>query len=90
MSVRLDWQTEGTSQSKISKLDASTCCVYEQVLRFKIAMENSVLMQVDKGLQNLMEEGLCLFFGEWLVALLLHVLFQVKLKVLEHQEELIL
>ena len=53
-------------------------------------MENSVLMQVDKCLQNLMEEGLCLFFGEWLVALLLHVLFQVKLKVLEHQEELVL
>jgi hypothetical protein len=53
-------------------------------------MENSVLMQVDKRLQNLMEEGLSLFFGEWLVALLLHVLLQIELKVLEHQEELVL
>ena len=53
-------------------------------------MENSVLVQVDKRLQDLIEEALCLFFGQWLVTMLLHVLLQVEFKVLKHKEKLIL
>ena len=53
-------------------------------------MENSVLVQVDKGLQDLVEEALCLFLGQWLVTMLLHVLLQIELKVFEDEEELVL
>lgn len=53
-------------------------------------MENSVLMEVDEGLQDLVQEALSLFFRKWLVALLLHVLFKVEFKVLEHKIKLIL
>ena len=53
-------------------------------------MENSVLMEVDEGLQDLVQEALSLLFRKWLVALLLHVLFKVEFKVLEHKIKLIL
>lgn len=53
-------------------------------------MENSVLMKVDEGLQDLVQEALSLFFRKWLVALLLHVLFKVEFKVLKHKIKLIL
>ena len=53
-------------------------------------MENSVLVEVDEGLQDLVQEALSLFFRKWLVALLLHVLFKVEFKVLEYKIKLIL
>ncbi len=53
-------------------------------------MENSVLVQVDQSLQNLIQEALCLLFGQRLVTMLLHVFLQVEFKVLEDEEELVL
>jgi len=37
-------------------------------------MENAVLVQVDQGLQNLIEEALSLLTREWLLSLMTHVL----------------
>ena len=53
-------------------------------------MENSVLMQVDKCLQDLIQEALCLLLWQWLITVLLHVLLQVELEVLEDEEKLVL
>ena len=53
-------------------------------------MENSVLVQVNERLQDLVQEGLGLVLGQRLVPVLLHVLLQVELQVLEHQVELVL
>jgi len=54
-------------------------------------MENSVLVQVDQRLQNLVEEPLGLFTWKGLVVPLSpHVLLQVVLEVFEHQIELVL
>ena len=88
--IRFDGEAEGTCETKISELDHGALCVYQQVLGLEITVENSVLMQVDECLQDLIEERLGLFLGQWLVSVLLHVLFQVKLQVLEDEEELVL
>ena len=49
-------------------------------------MENSVLVQVDERLQNLVEEALGLLSRKWLVIpLSSHVLLQVVLEVFKHQ-----
>lgn len=53
-------------------------------------MENAMLVQVDESLKNLVQETLRLFLWKRLIALLLHILLQVKLKVFEDQEELVL
>jgi len=53
-------------------------------------MENAMLVQVDESLKNLVQETLRLFLRKRLIALLLHILLQVKLKVFEDQEELVL
>ena len=49
-----------------------------------------MLVQIDQRLQNLVQKQLRLLFGQWLIALLLHVLFQVVFEVLEDQVELVL
>lgn len=53
-------------------------------------MENSVLMEVNKRLQNLVEEALRLLLRERLVSMLLHVLFEVEFEVFEDEEQLVL
>ena len=53
-------------------------------------MENPMLVQINQRLQNLVEKQLRLLFGQWLVALLLHVLFQVVFEVLKDQVQLVL
>ena len=47
-------------------------------------------MQIDQSLKDLIEELLSLFLWEWLVSVLLHILFEVKLEVLKDEEELVL
>ena len=49
-----------------------------------------MLMQIDQSLKDLIEELLSLFLWEWLVSVLLHILFEVKLEVLKDEEELVL
>ena len=49
-----------------------------------------MLVQVDKCLQNLIEEALRLLLGQRLIAMLLHVLLQIELQVLEHEVQLVL
>ena len=90
MSVGFDRKSKGTSKTKVSKFDVLTRRVHQQILRLQITMENSVLMQVDKRLQNLIQEALCLLLWQWLITVLLHVLLQVELEVLEDEEKLVL
>ena len=49
-----------------------------------------MLVQIDQSLKDLIEELLSLFLWEWLVSVLFHVLFEVKLKVFKDEEELVL
>ena len=49
-----------------------------------------MLVQIDQSLKDLIEELLSLFLWQWLVSVLLHVLFEVKLEVLKDEEELVL
>ena len=49
-----------------------------------------MLVKVDQGLQDLIEEALGLFTRQGLVAMVLHIFFQVELTVLEDEEELVL
>jgi len=58
VSVRLDRKAESAGKSKISQLNIVTGGVDEQVLWLEIAMENSVLVQVDERLKDLVEEAL--------------------------------
>jgi len=63
MGVSFDGETEGTSETEISKLNLSSSRVHKQVLGFKISVENAVLMTVDQGMENLEQEALRLFLG---------------------------
>lgn len=49
-----------------------------------------MLVQIDQSLKDLIEELLSLFLWQWLVSVLLHILFEVKLEVLKDEEELVL
>ena len=54
-------------------------------------MENSVLVQMDQRLQDLVQKSLSLLAGKWLIiALRTHILLEVVLEVLEHKVKLIL
>ena len=88
--VRLNWQAERSGQSEVSQLDIHSLRVDEQVLWLQISVEDAVLVQVDQRLQDLIQEELGLLFRQRLVALLLHVLFQIVLQVLEDQVQLVL
>ena len=90
MRVGFDGKAEGTCQTEVSELDHGALGVYQQVLGLEITVENSVLVQVDEGLQDLIEERLGLLLLQGLVSVLLHVLLEVELQVLEHEEELVL
>ena len=49
-----------------------------------------MLVQIDQSLKDLIEELLSLFLWQWLVSVLLHILFEVKLQVFKDEEELVL
>lgn len=53
MCVRLNGESEGSSQTEVSQFDVLSCRVHQQVLRFQISVEDSVLVQVDQRLQDL-------------------------------------
>lgn len=63
MSVGLDRKSKSAGKSKISQFNIVTGSVDEQVLWLEIAMENSVLVQVDERLKDLVEEALRLLLG---------------------------
>ena len=90
MSVRLNWKTKGSGQTKISKLDVLAICVNQQVLRLQISVENSMLVQIDERLEDLVEEELGLLLGQRLIALLFHVLLEIELEIFEDEVKLIL
>ena len=85
MSVSLNWESKCTGQSKIGKFDGFAIAINEKILWFEVTMENTVLMQVDESLQNLVEETLCFVFWKRLVSELSHVLLQIEFNILEHQ-----
>jgi len=62
--VGLDGEAEGAGQTKISELDLGACRVDEQILGLQVPVEDSVLMAVDEGVQDLEEEAHRLFFGQ--------------------------
>ena len=53
-------------------------------------MENSVLVEVDERLEDLVEEALSLRLWQRLVTLLLHILFEIELEVLKDEVKLVL
>lgn len=57
MSVCSQWNTEGTSKTKVSQLQVSLF-VDQEILRFEITMENSVRMAEVKTLDELVGEFL--------------------------------
>ena len=90
VSVGLNGKAEGSGKTEVRKFDVLSLGVDEQILGLEVPMEDPVLVQVDERLQNLIQEQLRLLLGQWLVSLLLHVLFQIELEVLEDQVELVL
>ena len=90
MRVCLDWKSKCAGQTKVSKFDGLSSGVNKQVLWLQVAMEDAMLVQVDKSLQDLVEEALCLLLWERGAAVLSHVLLQVELNVLEDQVQLLL
>ena len=90
MGVGLNGQAEGPGETKVRKLDVLSLGVDEQILWFEVPVENPMLVQVDERLQDLIQEQLRLFLRQWLIALLLHVLFQIEFEVLEDKIELVL
>ena len=90
MSVGLDWEAKSAGKTEICKFNDRSGGVDEKVLRLQISVEDAVLMQVNEGLEDLVEEALCLLLGERLIPVLSHVLFEVELQVLEDEIELLL
>ena len=90
MRVCLDWETKCAGQTKVCQLNGLSTGVNEQVLWLEVAMEDAMLMEVDEGLEDLVEEALCLLLWERGAAVLPHVLLQVELHILEDQVQLLL
>lgn len=88
MSVSLDWETKGSSQSEICQLNV-TVLVNEQVLRLKVSVHDSVSVAVGGSLQNLVGELLDFMRREGTTDLS-DVLFQIEVAVLEDQIEFVL
>lgn len=87
--IRLDWQSESPSETKISQLNRLAVLADEQVLRFQVAVEYAVRMQEHEGLANLVEEALTLVLRERR-SLLFHVLLEVVLQIFEDKVQLVL
>lgn len=90
MGVGLDGESKSAGKTKVSQLDVLAHSVDEKVLGLEVAMEDSVLVEVDEGLENLVEEALGLLAREGLTALGAHVFLEIKLKVFKYQVELVL
>ena len=58
MRVSLNGQAEGACKTEISELDLRAIGRDEEVLRLQISVENSVLVQVDESLEDLVQETL--------------------------------
>jgi len=84
MGVGLDWEAEGSCKTEISELTGSSIVTDQQILRFEISVENSVLMEEDQRLANLIQKALSLCWWES-STLLLHELFKIKLKVFKNE-----
>lgn len=88
MSVSLDWETKGSSQSEICQLNV-TVLVNEQVLRFEVSVHDSVSVAVGSSLQNLVGKLLDFMRREGTTDLS-DVLLQIEVAVLEDQIEFVL
>ena len=53
-------------------------------------MEDAVLVQVDQGLEDLIEEALGLIRSQWIISALSHEFLEIVLEVLENQVKLVL
>ena len=65
MRIRLDRKPKGSCQTEVSKLALSSRAVNEQILRLQISVENTMLVKIDEGLKNLVEETLSLLLWKW-------------------------
>ena len=83
MSIGLERKPKGSGQTEVSEFDDSSSRINEQVLGFQISVENSVCVQIDQRLEDLVEQTLNLMSGQSR-ALRLQILFQIVLQVFEH------
>lgn len=63
VSVAFDWQAKGAGQAEVGKLDSLAVLADKKILRFKVAMEDSVGVEENKRLQYLVEKTLSLGGG---------------------------
>ena len=78
MGISLNWEAESSGQTEVGKLNSLPVLRNEKVLWLQISVENSVGMEEDERLKNLIEEALRLCWGQR-GSLLFHVLFQIIL-----------
>ena len=90
MSISLDRKAECSCKTEICKFYEGSFCVDQQVLRLQISVENAVLVQVDEGLKDLVQETLRLGLFQWLVSMRSHVLLQIVFHILKDQVQLLL
>jgi len=79
MGVSFDWETESSGQAEVGKFDVLAGGVNKQILGLEVPVENSVLVQMDKRLQNLVKESLRLLSRKRRITLGSHVFLQIKL-----------
>ena len=89
MGVSFNGKAESSCQPKISEFDGLAILTNEQILWFEVPVKNPIAVQEDKRLQNLVEEALSLL-GRQSSSFLLHVLFQIVLKVFKDEIKLLL
>ena len=84
--VGLDWKAKRTSQAEVSQFDCGAGRINQEVLGLEVSVENAVRVEVDEGLQDLVEEALGLGLGQS-GSNVLQVLLEVEFEVLEDQVE---
>lgn len=89
MSVGLNRKPKGPRKSEVGELANLAVGTNKQILGFEVPVENTVRMQEDERLQDLVEQTLALL-GRQSRAHLLLILLEVKLEIFEHQVELLL
>lgn len=86
----VDWYPKSPRQAKITELELSFA-VYEQILRFEVAMQNLVFMTKSGSLQELEHEAPDDFgVKRTTIPILIHVLLQILLAKLENENKLCL
>jgi hypothetical protein len=87
MSEVLNWNSEGTGQTEISKLKESLT-VYQKVLGLQVTMKNLVSMALFDAVEQLIQIFLNLHVFK--LSASIEQLFEVLIEVLEHKSKLLI